>query len=281
MTPEAAGDLSSGHRPRIGISNLAWPPDQAAQALVLLQSLGVAGVEVAPTRIADWGDLKDPILHAYRRSIESAGLVICSLQAILFGRPELQLLSDDFSFSPMVEHLRRVGHIAQALGAGVAVFGAPHNRLRGSLPPREAEDLAAERLRVLGEVAMAAGLTLGIEPIPAQYGADFLLRAEDVRRVVAMVSHDGVGVHLDSACVGLGGDDLAAEIATTGGGLKHYHVAEPNLGAFEAPWCGHAGAARALERQGYSGWKVIEMREQPSALDAIRTAVAFAKDCYH
>jgi sugar phosphate isomerase/epimerase len=173
-----------------------------------------------------------------------------------------------------------VAAVAHGLGAGIAVLGAPRNRSRGALAMADAEVLAAERLRVLGDIAGPARLTIGLEPVPAQYGADFMLRAADVRRVVALCGHEAVRTHLDCACVMLGGDDIGVEIAATGDGLAHYHIAEPELGTFADPVCAHAEAAMALDSAGYGEWAVIEMREQPGGLAALEGAVRFARETY-
>lgn len=265
---------------RLGVSNLAWAPEQTAEALGLLAWLGAEAVEVAPTRIAAWERLNAAAVTQYRALVEDAGLRVCSLQAILFGRPRDQLLADEPLFLAMAEHMRRVAEVAQLLGAGVAVLGAPRNRNRGALALHDAEALAAERLRMLGDIAAPAGLAIGLEPVPAQYGADFLLRAADVRRVVALVGHPAVRAHLDCACVMLGGDDIGAEVAATGAGLLHYHIAEPELGPFAEPVCAHGRAAAALAATDYGGWAVIEMREQPDGLDALGRAVRFARQAY-
>ncbi len=265
---------------RLGVSNLAWTPERAAEALELLARLGVMGIEAAPTRIADCDQLDAAAVAGYRRQVEDAGLRVCSLQAILFGRPDVQLLADEAAFLAMAEHMRRVAAVAEGLGAGVAVLGAPRNRTRGALAVAEAEALAAERLRVLGDIAAPAGLTIGLEPVPARYGADFMLRATDVRRVVDLCGHPAIRTHLDCACVMLGDDDIGAEIAATGPRLAHYHIAEPELGTFDAPVCAHGAAAAALAAAGYAGWAVIEMRERPDGLAALGRAIRFAQGAY-
>lgn len=265
---------------KLGVSNLAWAPEQTDEALALLARHGVAGVEAAPTRIAAWDQLDTAAVAEYRRRVEDAGLRVCSLQAILFGHSDAQLLADDAAFRSMAEHMRQVAAVAHGLCAGVAVLGAPRNRSRGALAMADAEVLAAERLRVLGDITGLAGLTIGLEPVPPQYGADFMLRAADVRRVVALCEHEAVRTHLDCACVMLGGDDIGTEIAVTGDGLAHYHIAEPELGTFAKPVCAHAEAAMALDSAGYGGWVVIEMREQPEGLAALDSAIRFARETY-
>ena len=268
---------------RLGVSNLAWPARAEASALALLAARGAQGIEVAPTRIAPWDEITTQRLSAFRQGCIQAGLSVSSLQAIFYLRPEAALLGDASAFAAMAEHVRRVAGIAQALGAGVAVFGAPKSRLRGALPVADAMARGAERLRRLGEIAAAAELTLAVEPVPALYGADFLERAADVLEIVRCAGHPRVRAHLDTACVELGGDDIATAIREAAPLLAHYHVAEPQLGPFAAPVGHHAAAGAALDAVGYAGWVVIEMREVEAAddgLGAIATAINCARTHY-
>ena len=266
---------------KLSVSNLAWAQDADFAAGRLLSRLGVTGIEVAPTRIADWEALTPARLADYRKIWAGMGLAISSLQAIFFNRPQLQLLGDTSSFALMAEHMRRIGGIAQALGAGVAVFGAPNNRKRGQLAPAEAETLAAERLSQLGDIAAEHGLTIGLEPVPEVYNADVLTRAADILRMNDLCGHSHVRPHLDTACVGMAGDEIGQAIASAGSALAHYHAAEPNLGSFHAPTQNHEDAARALAGIGYSGWIALEMRQQEGdGLAAMEEAVRYVARIY-
>lgn len=265
---------------KLGVSNLAWPDGEEERALALLAARGAAGVEVAPTRIAPWEDLTAARLGAFRGRCAASGLAVSSLQAIFFQRPEASLLGEAPGFEAMAEHVRRVAGIAQALGAQRAVFGAPKNRLRGTLAADAAMRLAVERLRRLGDIATLGGLILGIEPVPPAYGADFLNRACEVIELVQLTDHPAIRVHLDTACVGMARDDIAEAIAAAGSLLAHFHIAEPQLGPFEAPVCSHPAASAALRATGYKGWAVIEMRETPDSLRSVERALAYASACY-
>ena len=266
---------------RLGVSNLAWAAADTPRALALLAARGVDGIEVAPTRIAEWPELTATRVGSFRDECRAAGLKVASLQAIFFGRPEALLLGDESGFAAMAEHFSRIGGIAAELGAKIAVFGAPRNRARGERPAADALALAAERLRVLGDIAAAARLSIGMEPVPPRYGADFLNHAREVVGLVRACGHPNVRAHLDSACVTLAGDDLAEAIREAAPWLAHYHAAEPDLGGFEQPQCDHALAARTLRSVGYDRWVVIEMREnQADALGAVAKAVEFVQAAY-
>ena len=266
---------------RLGVSNLAWPPDAEDRAIALLAQHRAEGVEVAPTPIAAWEDLTPSRLRSFRRGCDEAGLAVSSLQAVFFGRPEAALLGPDDAFDAMCAHMRVLAVIAEALGAGVAVFGAPKSRLRGDMPVDRAMALAAERLRVLGGIAAEGGLTLGLEPVPPVYGADFLNHWRDMLALVQQTGHPNVRAHLDTACVFLAGDDPAEAIRDAIPVLAHYHMAEPELGPFAAPRCDHAAAGRALDLAGYDRWVVIEMKQGPGdGLQQVATAIDYARAHY-
>ncbi|WP_431283411.1 sugar phosphate isomerase/epimerase family protein [Humitalea sp. 24SJ18S-53] len=264
----------------IAVSNLAWPAEALEEALALLAACDARGVEVAPTRMAPWDALTPADLAAYRARLDVHGLVPSSLQAIFFGVPRAQLLGDSAGFDAMVDHLRRVGAVGQALGVSTAVFGAPHNRLRGALTPATAMELAAERLALLAPVAADAGLVLAMEPVPAAYGSDFLMTWRAALALVRHVGHPAVRLHLDTACVALGGGDIAAAVSEGADMLAHFHAAQPKLVDFAEPIPGHAAAGAALARAGYNGWVAIEMLEQPDWRGALTGALAAVGAAY-
>ena len=263
---------------KIGVSNLAWAPEAEAKALTLIAACGASGVEVAPAKIASWAELTPMRLAAFRNLCSDTGLAIPSLQGIFFGRPDVQLLQDAESFAAMCEHLHRVGVIAEMLGAGVVVFGAPHNRSCKGVSDVEA--LATERLRKLGDIAREHAIIVGIEPVPAQYGNDFAARASELLALLQTVRHPNVRFHMDCACVQLSGDSPVSAIldAAAADLLVHYHAAEPDLCSFTAPVCDHAACASALRQVKYDGWVVIEMRAH--GLSAVDTALHLVRETY-
>lgn len=249
-------------RSRLAISNLGWLPAEEKALLPSLAKIGMQGIEVAPSRIADWDLLSDKKIFEYRKFIESHNLVISSLQAVFFGVPNIALLQDGPSFMRLCAHTTRVADIAQALGAGPIVFGAPRVRSRGDLSPEEASAMALERMAALGDIVAAHGSAIGIEPVPPLYGGDFWETADSVIAFVRRLGHDAVRVHLDTACVTLGDGDISAAIAAAGADLVHFHLAEKDLGDFDTPRMPHEAAIAALRRQDYRGWLAIEMKAQ-------------------
>lgn len=266
---------------RLAVSNLAWDRSVEQEAFSLVQKTGFAGIEVAPTKIADWTELSRSTLETFRLKCEAAMLEVPSLQAIFYGCADAQLLGDRIGFIKMHEHLKRVVDIAFHLGASIAVFGAPKNRQRAKLNEQEANLLAVERLRLLGDTCLDGGLVLAIEPVPEYYGSDFLTKASEVESITLACDHPAIRVHLDCACIQLGGDDPVDIAHRLGGRAVHYHIAEPDLASFAEPKCDHRAIAHSLRTSGYDGWGVIEMRQQgKNELRALQTALEFALAVY-
>jgi sugar phosphate isomerase/epimerase len=181
----------------------------------------------------------------------------------------------------MLEHIRHVSTIASTLGANVLVFGAPKQRARGNLSEEVAFQLGAERFAVLAQVCAAEGVILAVEPVPAAYGGDFLPTWQDVKRMIQYVSSPNLAVHLDTACVVLGGGDIGDAVLSTATYVRHFHVSEPQLANFTDTKCDHSRAAECLREIGYDGWFAIEIlgRTENSLSEAME-AVSFVKRQY-
>ena len=246
---------------KLGVSNLAWHPDEENIALDTLLKLGATGVEVAPTRLGEWSSLNERVLVNFRKKLDDFGLAIPSVQAILFNRPDAQLLGDEVQFKRLREHIRVVGSICRTLGATVAVFGAPNNRRRGDMPLPYAISLGVDRMRKLGDIARESEFILGIEPVPAYYECDFLNRFDTLYSFISDCDHTNVKVHMDTACVALSGDDPVDKVSKYSESFVNFHISEPDLTDFSKPKCDHRAIGEALCQNSYSGWVVIEMRE--------------------
>src|SRR5205807_620179 len=85
--PESAGEGGM----RLSISNIAWPLPEEAALAGRLRGFGATAVEVAPTCCWPQPLQATPAqLREYRAFWEGHGLPVVALQALLFGRPELQ-----------------------------------------------------------------------------------------------------------------------------------------------------------------------------------------------
>lgn len=265
---------------RLGVSNLAWTAADEDAALATLARFNVSGLEVAPTRIAPWADLNDETLGAFRTRMADHGLTISSMQAITFGLNDLALFGDDASVDRLIAHMAVVARIGAALGAGVAVFGAPKIRDRGELDEASADELALERFHRIADAMAGSGVALGLEPVPPAYGNNFKTDPAAVQAFVKRVARPEIVLHLDTGCAKLGDADIAQAVREAAGDIRHFHIAEPHLAGFEEPKSDHAAAAAALQEVGYDRWTVIEMLPGDAPLQRLETALTKVREIY-
>ena len=246
---------------KIAFSNIAWERHDDSNVLSLLRHRGVAGIEVAPTRVwPEWEGATIGAAQRYRGKLQECGFEVPALQAVLFGRAEARLFAEDRA-AAFVSHLSRIAEIASALGARVVVLGAPKHRDRGCLSMEEASDRATEVFSRLGEVFSSCDTCLCIEPNPRRYACNFIINAKEAATLVRRVNHRGFGLHLDAAAMFLEGEDLGQAWAEVGDLVRHFHISEPDLGDFCNPQVPHRRNLDILRSHCYTGWCSVEMRE--------------------
>jgi sugar phosphate isomerase/epimerase len=263
---------------KLAISNIAWDRHDDPEILTGLTSAGVKGIEIAPTKIwPEWKGAGSKQAAIYKQHLSSLGLEIPAMQAILFGRPELQLF-DPGSHGVFLDHMKSVADLAAGFGAGVLVFGAPKNRIRGQLSTRDAMLMAADFFRQAAEICHERNCCIGLEHNPVEYGCDFVTNVADARELVDMVDHEGFRLHLDSAGIYMCGPGLDSVIRSAGE-FVHYHISEPMLEPVADGEVDHALASKSLKESGYKGWVSIEMKMVPDK-DILYRSVAKAVACY-
>jgi D-psicose/D-tagatose/L-ribulose 3-epimerase len=267
---------------RLAISNIAWDSGDDDTIAALLAREGVPGVEIAPTKWRERPFEASPgEVAAYRESWEARGLQIVSLQALLFGRPDLQLFGTSASRSAMSDFLRHVIDFAAAVGARAIVFGSPKNRLRGERSFKDALGIAADFFRELAVHAYAQRVAICIEANPPEYGGDFIINTAETVELCRAVDHPGVRVNADLGGMTLSVEDPVASLAAAAPFLGHFHASEPNLIELGAR-ADHVAAARGLAAINYEGWVSIEMRAAGPGhnVEAVQRAIRVARRAY-
>ena len=266
---------------RIAFSNIAWNPPEQADIFPILSSTGVTGIEIAPTKCwPGWIGATPAAARQTASLFAAAGFAIPSMQAILFGRPDLKLFGSQSERIAFLNHIEDVADIAEGLGARTLVFGSPSNRDPGDLAPDAAMKSAVSVLSAAGDICTRRGVWLGIEANPVVYGCRFITRWFEAAELVRQCNNPGIRLHLDAACTILAGDDLAQAVAETGDILAHVHISEPHLGPFDSPSVDHAAFGSALRNAGYTGWCSVEMRRAADPASAIRKAAVLTESFY-
>ena len=107
---------------RLAVSNIAWEKHDDPKILKILKDHGVSGIEIAPTKIwNNWSGASSKKAEAYKKRMEEQGFELPAMQAILFGRPELQLF-DSRSHPAFFDHITLLAELAYGFGSHVLVF---------------------------------------------------------------------------------------------------------------------------------------------------------------
>ncbi len=266
---------------KLSVSNIAWDTEEEQEIFELLQANGVSGVEMAPTKIwPAWEGASPNEASRIRLDYKSKGFEIPALQAILFNKPELQVFGNTEIQSELISHIDNVASLAKGFGAKALVFGSPRNRDIGDLSVEQAFSQGVDFFQRAGEVCEKQGVKLCLEPNPSVYNCNFMTHWREVVKVVENVSHPGIGIHLDTACISLEGDDVVTAINECAGQIAHFHVSEPNLSDFSKPELDHATIGKALRGTGYEGWVSIEMRKSGNPQKSVKEAVLRVLEWY-
>lgn len=267
---------------RLSASNIAWDPKEDDAVAATLRAHGFTGVEVAPTK--RW---ESPIeatkkeIAAYRAAWEKRGLKVVAMQALLFGRSDLQLFGSDTVRRALREYMMGLIEMAHGLGATALVFGSPKNRKRGKLSVAEASEVACEFFRELGAMAASRGCVICIEPNPPSYDCDFINTTAEAVALCEAIASRGVKANGDLGAIVTLGEDPTSTLASANGWLGHFHTSEPELAEVtDGPH--QARAASALKALKYAGWISVEMRapSDGSAVDAIGRAAGRVSRIY-
>ena len=267
---------------KLAVSNIAWPAAMNEDALAIVKRAGVSGIEIAPTRLwPEWQGASRSAAETAGNDCLSYGLPVVAMRAILFGKPEHKLLGSDADRDNLGKHLELCADLASGMGARSLVLGAPKNRDLNGRSPADAFTIAREFFTELAPYYSRQGVWLCLEANPPQYGCQFITNSSDAGKLVRSVRSPGFGLHLDTACMHLAGEDLTEAVLKNFEVLRHFHVSEPFLDAFDHPVINHALVAQTLRGLHYDGWVSLEMREAPDPLQGLRRASEFLVDTYN
>ena len=265
--------------PSLSVSNIGFPGAELDEALVLLQTLGLSGVEIAPFNV--WGrwDVTASEVDALRRRLNAAGFACPALQGIVYNAGSAHLFASEDSRAAMHDHLARVARMAGRLGATACVFGAPRLRDPGELSKADARAIAIDFLRGIGPVFAAEGSTLAFEPNARQYDCRFITTTAEAIALVQDVDTPGIALQIDTGTLFL--EQESPAVLTRAVSLAaHAHISEPDLAPIGSTGVKHAPLAAAFHAAGYTGSLSIEMKSVPQWRSAIPHAVAVARKFY-
>lgn len=259
----------------VAASNIAWSDKLDKQAQEILRKSGINAIEVAPTRLfsevakATRTDIED-----LRQSWAGEQLPIVSMQALLFGRPELVVFGSAADTTVLVNYLKKVINLGGALGAQPLVFGSPKNRLKGKLTFEQAKARAKPVFRQLGDLCATADTVLCLEANAIQYGCDFMTTLEEAADVVATVDHPNVALVADTGNMVLAGD-TCDDLKLVMDHVAHVHISAPQLAPILSESQFIRSVVEYLKHQKYRGVITLEMLAVDDNLETLAKSATF------
>ena len=182
----------------IAISNIAWSGENNEPFLDLVASEGALGIELAASLIWDEPlEASSRERNRLRAMIESRGLVVTGLHALLFACPDLQLLADGEDGVRTIKYLRQTVDLCADLGGHCLVMGGGKNRRRGNLSVLEAKKRGVQVLRELGEYAASKSCYFSLEALPPPM-CDFIVSLTESEELISLAASPGLKAHFDS-----------------------------------------------------------------------------------
>lgn len=268
----------------LAVSSIAWHPEEEVSVAEKLQSLGVKNIELAPTKI--WEDptkATDEQIEEVVSWWKSYDIAVVAFQSMLFSRPDLKLFESEENRRECAQYLKDFVVLAGRMGAKKMVFGSPKNRQRGNMSYEQAFGIAKDFFSEIAATAEENNVVFCIEPNAPQYNCDFVTTAQEGAELVRAVDRPSFGLHLDTACMTLAGDDLPMSIQQNQDILQHFHISSPMLEQVESrDDVNHEGANNELKSISYNKIVSIEMRPGNSGtnVDRVEQAVKFAQSIY-
>ena len=268
---------------KLTISNIAWQRHEDPKIAKLLADQGITAIEVAPTKVWDYPlDVTLQTVNKYLDFWHAYGIRVSSLQALLFGRPELQLFGSGNIRQQMLEYLKKIIKLGGDMGAEALVFGSPKNRLLNGLSFEEAKKIAVDFFYELGQTATKHGTCLCIEPNPVAYGCDFITDSLQAHHLVSEVAHPGFALHLDAAAMTLSQENVKDILPSLVSKLRHFHISEVNLALIGEGSVDHPLFNNCLKQGNYTHWLSIEMRanDEKDNYPVIETVLNYVQNVY-
>ena len=265
---------------RLSFSNIAWAQDEEAETADLLAQAGVRLVDIAPGKyFADPAAATAADAQRVRLWWADRGFAIAGMQALLFGVSGLNLFTDD---GAMLARLSRLCRLGADLGVGVLTFGSPKQRDRTGLDDVSTERIAVDFFRRLGDAAERAGVLLCLEPNPAMYGCNFMVRTDEAAAIVRAVDHPAIRLQLDIGAIAANGEDATRAIEDHCALIGHVHASEPGLIVLGDGGAPHVEAGTALRVLRPQSIVTVEMAATPTEPHprAVARALEVAKAAY-
>jgi len=256
-----------------------WAFDRVCR---FVREVGYDGLELAPFTLADRiTDLSSARRRELAGLAADSGLEIVGLHWLLARTEGLHLTSADPEVRRRTaEYLSALAEACHDLGGTVMVFGSPKQRsLLPGVSLDHAYELAAETFGAVTPALLDLGVTLCMEPLSSSE-TDFVNTCDDALRLVSMVGHPNVVLHLDVKAMCSEPTPPVDLIRRHGREAGHFHANDANR---RGPGFGEVDFVpifQALRDSGYDRWVSVEVFDYtPDPETIARRSLEYMREC--
>jgi len=203
---------------RFGISNLFFRDITETTRDLILDDSAIC--DFAPTvHYGSWENTPN-LLSAL--PYPSFPTKISALQSLFYGIHGASLLKDDDSFAKLVRHHERLVDLAANAKIQFLIYGSPGTRA-GRLASLS-EGIIHARITQLANIAASKGVKLCFEVNSPKFGCEYLTTNAALLELLDLLSHPGLGLHLDVGQMLEEGTDVVPFVNANLNALVHLHL---------------------------------------------------------
>ena len=210
----------------IGISNIAWNPDENIKVYKLMNKYNIPFLEIAPTKIFGSEPYIAPSndISNFLNELSFYSLKISSLQSLLYGKNTYKVFGA--TSQETLNYLKKSIDLSQQLYSPVLIFGSPKNRSYESNSTYL--DEATTFFSSIGDYASNKCCKFCIEVNPPCYGTNFLTSQNEQLNFLSTLNNKGLGLHIDLGSMLLNNEDFET-IYPFISYIDHIHLSLPYL----------------------------------------------------
>ncbi len=259
----------------ISISNIAWSKEDDDTMYTYLQTEGIQGLEIAPTRIVSENPY-ERIGESQRKLKEiqdKYGLRITSMQSIWFGKTE-NLFESSKSREILLDYTKQAIVYAREIRCPNLVFGCPRNR---NMPVGASKEELLPFFREIGEYALEHGTIVALEPNPTIYNTNFLNTTKETIDYVQQIDSKGIQLNVDWGTYSYN-EEAIETIEKHMDLVNHIHISEPYLEQITKRES-HLELKGMLERTKYTKFISIEMKNLEN-IELVKETITYVKEVF-
>jgi len=236
-----------------------WP---LAKQFEVAADIGFNAIEIAPFTIdSSVRNIDGETRQRIRTLAQDSGVEVAGIHWLLAQTEGYHLTDPDLTVRRRtIEYMQDLVKFGVEIGGSIEVVGSPQQRnVKDGVSYQQAWEWFKEAMIACAEVPGAEGFATCIEPLAPETNNNFIIRAEEARRMVREIDRPNVKVILDTYSGTHVEDDFPAQIRQTENLLGHFHCNDYNQ---RAPGWGDTDFVpimRALLDIGYQGYCSIEV----------------------